>query len=112
VAEVEVVVVVGAVVVMLVLVPAVVPVAALRHRDPNRVRLGPLFTTRGQGASPCGRSRGLFLRLVPRWPCSLVHSRGSPRRRLSIALDSVACRFIVAHAARYSIAGYSTVWAG
>jgi hypothetical protein len=83
-AEVGAVVVVAAVVVAVVrvvLVPAVVLVAAHRHRDPNRVRLGPLSTTRGQGASPCGRSRGLFPRLVPRWPCSLVHSRGSPRRR-------------------------------
>jgi hypothetical protein len=80
-AEVGVVVVVAAVMVVVVLVPAVVPVAALRHRDPNRVHLGPLSTTRGQGASPCDHSRGLFLRLVPRWPCSLVPSRGSPRRR-------------------------------
>jgi hypothetical protein len=74
-------VVVVAAVVGVVLVPAVVPVAVHRHRDPSRVHLGPLSTNRGQGASPCGRSRGLFLRLVPRWPCSLVHSRGSPRRR-------------------------------
>jgi uncharacterized membrane protein YgcG len=28
--------------------------------------------------SPCGRSRGPFLRLVPWWPYSLVRSRGSP----------------------------------
>jgi hypothetical protein len=51
-----------------VVVPAVVPVATHRRRDPNRVRLGPLSTTRGQGASPCGRSRGQALRLVPRRP--------------------------------------------
>jgi hypothetical protein len=67
-----------AAVAVVVLVPAVVPVAAHRHRDPSRVRLGPLSTTRGQGASPCGRSRGLVLKLVPRWPCSLVRRRGSP----------------------------------
>jgi hypothetical protein len=84
VAEVGVVVVVAAVVaavaaVAAVVVPAVVLVAT--HRRPNRVRLGPLSTTRGQGASPCGRSRGLVLRLVPHRPCSLVRHRGSPRRR-------------------------------
>jgi hypothetical protein len=50
-------------------------------RNPSRVRLGPLSTTRGQGTSPCGRSRGQVLRLIPRRPCSLVRSRGSPRRR-------------------------------
>jgi hypothetical protein len=37
-----------------VVVPAVVPVATHRRWDPSRVRLGPLSTTRGQGASPCG----------------------------------------------------------
>jgi hypothetical protein len=82
VAEVGAVVVVAAVVAAVaVVVPAVVPVAAHRHRDPSRVRLSPLSTTRGQGASPCGRSKGLFLKLVLRWPCSLVHSWGSPHRR-------------------------------
>jgi hypothetical protein len=80
VAEVGAVVVVAAVVAVVV-VPAVVPMATHRRWDPSRVRLGPLSTTRGQGASPCGRSRGQVLRLVPRWPCSLVHSRGSPRHR-------------------------------
>jgi hypothetical protein len=73
--------VVAAVVVVVVVVPAVVPVATHRRRDPSRVRLGPLSTTRGQGASPCGRSRGQVLRLIPRRPCSMVRSRGSPRRR-------------------------------
>jgi hypothetical protein len=67
-----------AAVAVVVAVPAVVPVATHRRRDPNRVHLGPLTTTRGQGASPCGRSRGQVLRLVPRRPCSLVRSRGSP----------------------------------
>jgi hypothetical protein len=82
VAEAGAVVVVAAVVaaVVVVVVPAVVPMATHRHRDPSRVRLGPLSTTRGQGASPCGRSRGQVLRLIPRRPCSLVCSRGSPRR--------------------------------
>jgi hypothetical protein len=51
-------VVVVAAVVAVVVVPAVVPMATHRRRDPSRVRLGPLSTTRGQGASPCGRSRG------------------------------------------------------
>jgi hypothetical protein len=64
-----------------VVVPTVVPVATHRRRDPNRVRLGPLSTTRGHDASPCGRSRGQVLRLVPRRPCSLVRSQGSPRCR-------------------------------
>jgi hypothetical protein len=64
--------------VVVVVVPAVVPVAPHRRRDPSRVRLGPLFTTRGQGASPCGCSRGQVLRRVPRRPCSLVRSQGSP----------------------------------
>jgi hypothetical protein len=68
-------------VVVVVVAPAGVPVATHRRRDPSRVRLGPLSTTRGQGASPCGRSRGPVLRLVPRRPCSLVHNRGSPRCR-------------------------------
>jgi hypothetical protein len=67
--------------VAVVVVPAVVPVATHRRRDPSRVRLGPLSTIRGQGASPSGRSRGQVLRLVPRRPCSLVRSQGSPRRR-------------------------------
>jgi hypothetical protein len=66
------------VVVVVVVVLAVVPVATHRRQDPSRVPLGPLSTTRGQGASPCGRSRGQVLRLVPRRPCSLVRSRGSP----------------------------------
>jgi hypothetical protein len=70
-----------AAVVVVVVVPAMVPVATHRRRDPSRVRLGPLSTIRGQGASPCGRSRGQVLRLVPRRPCSLVRSRGSHRRR-------------------------------
>jgi hypothetical protein len=70
-----------AAVVVVVVVPAVVPVAMHRRRDPSRVRLDPLFTTRGQDTSPCGRSRGQVLRLVPRRPCSLLRSRGSPRRR-------------------------------
>jgi hypothetical protein len=67
-----------AAVVVVVVVPAVVPVATHRRRDPSRVRLGPLSTTRGQGTSPCGRSRGQALRLGPRRPCSLVRSQGSP----------------------------------
>jgi hypothetical protein len=37
-------------VVVVVVVPAVVPVATHRRRDPSRVPLGPLSTTRGQGA--------------------------------------------------------------
>jgi hypothetical protein len=81
VAEVGAVVVVDAVVdavAVVVAIPAVVPVATHRRRDPCRVRLGPLTTTHGQGASPCGRSRGQVLRLVPRRPCSLVRNRGSP----------------------------------
>jgi hypothetical protein len=41
----------------------------------------PTFHHPWSGASPCGRSRGQVLRLVPRWPCSLVRSRGSPHRR-------------------------------
>jgi hypothetical protein len=69
--------VVAAVAVVLV-VPAAVPVATHQPRDPSRVCLGPLSTTRGPGASPCGHSRGQVLRFVPRRPCSLVRSRGSP----------------------------------
>jgi hypothetical protein len=61
--------------------PAMVPVATHRRRDPRRVRLGPLSTTRGPVASPCGRSRGPVLTLVPRRSCSLVRNRGSPHRR-------------------------------
>jgi hypothetical protein len=76
-----VVVVVAVVVAVVVVVSVVAPVATHRRRDPSRVRLGPLSTIRGQGASPCGRSRGQVMRLVPRWPCSLVRSRGSPRRQ-------------------------------
>jgi hypothetical protein len=76
-----VVVVVAVVVAVVVVVPAVVPMATHRRRDPSRVHLVPLSTTRGQGASPCGHSRGQVLRLVPRRPCSLVRSRGSLRRR-------------------------------
>jgi hypothetical protein len=98
-------VVVVAAVVAAVVVPGVVPVATHRRRDPSRVRLGPLFTTRGQGASPCGRSRGQALRLGPRRPCSLVRSQGSPSPLLALDLDT--CRFVVAHAT-----GYSTVRAG
>jgi hypothetical protein len=67
-----------AVAAVVVVVLAVVPVATHRRRDPNKVRLGPVSTTCGQGASPCGRSRGQVLRLVPRRPCSLVRRRGSP----------------------------------
>jgi hypothetical protein len=55
--------------------PTVVLVATHRRRDPRRVRLGPLFTTRGPVASPCGRSRGPVLTLVPRRSCSLVRNR-------------------------------------
>jgi hypothetical protein len=95
-----------AVAAVVVVVLAVVPVATHRRRDPNRVRLGPVSTTCGQGASPCGRSRGQVLRLVPRRPCSLVRRRGSPSPlRRPGPLD--ACRFVVAHAA-----GCSTVRAG
>jgi hypothetical protein len=81
VAEAGAVVVVAAVVATVVVVPAVVPVATHRRRDPSMVPLVPLSTTRGQGASPCGRSRAQVLRLVPRRPCSLVRSRGSPHHR-------------------------------
>jgi hypothetical protein len=70
-----------AAVVVVVAVPAAVPMATHRRRDPSRVPLGPPSTTRGQGASPCGRSRGQVLRLVPRRPCSPVRRRGSPRRQ-------------------------------
>ena len=47
-------------------------VGATRRQHLHGVHPGPLSTTRGQGASPCGLSRLPVVSLTRRWPCSLV----------------------------------------
>ena len=61
-------------------VERVLAVGATRRRLLHGPHSGPLSTTRGQGASPCGLSRLLAVSLARRQPSSLVLLRGFPQR--------------------------------
>ena len=55
-------------------------VGATRCQHLHGLHPGHPFTTHGQGASPCGRSRLPVVSLARRRPCSLVLPRGFPPR--------------------------------
>ena len=55
-------------------------VGATRCQHLHGLHPGHPFTTHGQGASPCGRSRLPVVSLARRRPCSLVLPHGSPQR--------------------------------
>jgi hypothetical protein len=66
----------------------VVAVEATRHRRLHGVHPGPLSTTRGRGASPCGPFRLPAVRLARRRPCSLVLLRGFTQRLRGLHLPA------------------------